>query len=148
MNKFSEQIQLVGNRSANLEVRRGSSANVCQGQGRLTLAQNNLAMKLRGAVVNHKSWSVYKKMGNFTGYVGHHSEGFLPLQHCFCRYLASLDERTESKFKMKNERLLFSLRRDRFGNALSDTTKHILNFSDYVLSHTESFVLSRVLNFG
>ena len=52
------------------------------------------------------------------------------------------------KSKIKNERLLFSLRRDRFGNALSDTTKHILNLSDYDLSDTESFVLSHGLNFG
>ena len=45
----------------------------------------------------------------------------------FCRYLALLDERTESNCKIKNERLLASLRRDRFGNALSDTTRHVLN---------------------
>ena len=43
--------------------------------------------------------------------------------------------------------MLFSLRRDRFGNALSDTTRHTLNLSYYVLSDTESFVLSRGLNF-
>ena len=66
----------------------------------------------------------------------------------FCRYLASLDGRTESKSKIKNERLLFSLRRDRFGNALSDTARHILNLSGYDLSDTESFVLSQCLNFG
>ena len=66
----------------------------------------------------------------------------------FCRYLALLDGRTESKSKIKNERLLFSLRRDRFGNALSDTTRHILNLSDYDLSDTKSFVLSHGLNFG
>ena len=66
----------------------------------------------------------------------------------FCRYLALLDERTESKSKIKNERLLFSLRRDRFGNALSDTTRLILNLSEYALSDTESFVLSHGLNFG
>ena len=60
----------------------------------------------------------------------------------FCRYLALLDKRTESIFKIKNERLLVSLTLDRFGNALSDTTKHILNLSDYVLFDTESFVLS------
>ena len=66
----------------------------------------------------------------------------------FCRYLALLDERTKSKCKIKNERLLASLRLDRFGNALSDTTRHVLNLPDYVLSNTESFVLSHGLNFG
>ena len=66
----------------------------------------------------------------------------------FCRYLTLLDGRTESKSKIKNERLLFSLRRDRFGNALSDTTRHILNLSDYDLSDTESFLLSHGLNLG
>ena len=54
----------------------------------------------------------------------------------------------ELKSKIKNERLFFSLRRDRFGNALGDTTGHILNLSDYDLSDTESFVLSHGLNFG
>ena len=66
----------------------------------------------------------------------------------FCRYLALLDERTESKSKIKNEQLLVSLKRDRFGNALSDTTRHILNLSDYDLSDTESFVLLHGPNFG
>ena len=56
----------------------------------------------------------------------------------FCRYLALFDERTKSKWKNKNERLLALLRRDRFGNALGDTTRHVLNLSDYVLSDTES----------
>ena len=65
----------------------------------------------------------------------------------FCRYLGLLDRRTESKSKIKNERLLFSLRCDRFGNALSDITRHILNLSDYDLSDTESFVLSHGLSF-
>ena len=46
----------------------------------------------------------------------------------------------------KNERWLALLRRDRFGNALGDTTRHVLNLSDYVLSDTESFVLSHGLN--
>ena len=54
----------------------------------------------------------------------------------------------KSKWKNKNERLLALLRRDRFGNALGDTTRHVLNLSDYVLSATESFVLSHGLNFG
>ena len=44
--------------------------------------------------------------------------------------------------------MLALLRRDRFGNALGDTTRHVLNLSDYVLSDTESFVLSHGLNFG
>ena len=66
----------------------------------------------------------------------------------FCRYLALLDEQTDSKSKIKNVRLLAALRRDRFGNALGDTARHVLNFSDYVLSDTESFVLSHGLNFG
>ena len=55
----------------------------------------------------------------------------------FCRYLTLLDERTESKFKIKNERLLASLTRDRLGNALGDITRHVLNLSDYVLSDTK-----------
>ena len=50
----------------------------------------------------------------------------------FCRSLALLNERTKSKSKIKNERQLFSLRRDRFGNALSDTTKHFLNLMSYL----------------
>ena len=66
----------------------------------------------------------------------------------FCRSLALLNGRTESNSKIKIERQLFSLRRDRFGNALSDTTRHFLNLLDYVLSDTESFVLSHGLNFG
>ena len=53
-----------------------------------------------------------------------------------------------TKIKIKNERLLVSLRRDRLGNALCDTTRHILNLSDYVLSGTGRFVLSNGLNFG
>ena len=59
-----------------------------------------------------------------------------------------LDERTESKSKIRNERLLVSLTHDRFGSALSDTTRYIFDLSDYVLSDTESFVLSHDLNFG
>ena len=66
----------------------------------------------------------------------------------FCRSLALFNGRTESKSKIKNERQLFLLRRDRFGNALSNTTKHFLNLLDYVLSDSESFVLSHGLNFG
>ena len=58
-----------------------------------------------------------------------------------------VDGRAESKSKIKNERLLFSLRRCHFGNALSDTTRHILNLSNYNLSDTKSFFLSHVLNF-
>ena len=64
----------------------------------------------------------------------------------FCRYLALFVEKTESKSKIKNKRLIFSLRRDRFGNALCDTSRHVLNVSDYDLSETESFVLSHCLN--
>ena len=44
--------------------------------------------------------------------------------------------------------MLVSLRRDRFGNALSDTTRYILNLLDYDLSDTERFMLSHGLNFG
>ena len=43
--------------------------------------------------------------------------------------------------------MLASLRPDHFGNAFSDTTRHVLNLSDYVLSDTESFLLSHGLNF-
>ena len=49
---------------------------------------------------------------------------------------------------MKNDRLLVSLSRDRFCYALSDTTRHILNFSDYDLWDTERFVLLLALDFG
>ena len=35
-----------------------------------------------------------------------------------------------------------------FEFGLGDTTRHVLNLSDYVLSDTESFVLSHGLNFG
>ena len=52
------------------------------------------------------------------------------------------------KSKIKNEPLLFSLRRDLFVNALSDNTRHILNLPDYDLSDTESFVMSHGHNFG
>ena len=48
------------------------------------------------------------------------------------------------KSKIENERLLVPLRRDRLGNS----TRHILNLSDYDLLDTESFVLSHGLNFG
>ena len=75
-------------------------------------------------------------------------ESMMPGICSHCRYLALLDGKTESKSKIRNERLLFSLRRDRFGNALSDTTRHILNLLNYVLSDTESFVLSHGFNFG
>ena len=54
----------------------------------------------------------------------------------FCRYLALLDERAESKSKIKNERSLVSRRSNRFGNALSDKMRHVLNLSRYVLSNT------------
>ena len=66
----------------------------------------------------------------------------------FCRYLALLDQRTESKSNIKNKRLLVSFRRDRFGNTLRDTTRHVLNLSNYVLSGTKSYVLSQGPNFG
>ena len=69
-------------------------------------------------------------------------------QSRFCRYLALVDKRTKSKWKNKNERLFALLRCDHFGNALSDTTRHVLNLSDDVLSDTESFVLLHGLNFG
>ena len=61
----------------------------------------------------------------------------------FCRYLVLLIGKTESKSKIKNERLLFSLRRDRFGNALRNTTRHILNLSDYDLYQWFSNCASR-----
>ena len=48
---------------------------------------------------------------------------------------------------MKNERLLVSLGRNRFDNALSATAKDIVNFLDYELSDTGSFVLLHGLNF-
>ena len=86
--------------------------------------------------INQSHWQAARKFLTFFGTIR------------FCRYLALLDERTKSKWKNKNERLLALLRRDRFGNALGDTTRHVLNLSDYVLSDTESFVLSHGLNFG
>ena len=65
----------------------------------------------------------------------------------YSRAACQLDGKTKSKSKIKNERRLFSLRRDRLGDALSDTTRHILNLSDYDLSDTKSFVLSHGLSF-
>ena len=62
--------------------------------------------------------------------------------------MALLDERMESKSKIKNEQLLVSLRRDRFGNALINTTRYVLNLPGYDLSNTESFMLSHGLNYG
>ena len=52
----------------------------------------------------------------------------------FCRFLALVDERTESKCRIKNKRLLVSCRRNRFGNALNNTSRHILNLLDYDLT--------------
>ena len=66
----------------------------------------------------------------------------------FCRYLALLEETTESKSTIKNKRQLISFGSNCFGNAPSDTTSHILNLSDYDLSDTESFALSHGLNLG
>ena len=66
----------------------------------------------------------------------------------FCQHLAFLDKRTELKSKIKYERMLVSLRRHRFGNALNDSAWHILNLSDYDLSDTTTFVLSHGLNLG
>ena len=64
-------------------------------------------------------------------------------------YVINLDVRqSESKSKIKDGRLLISLRHDRFGNALCGAARRILNLSDYDLSVPESFVLSHGLNFG
>ena len=53
----------------------------------------------------------------------------------------------KSESKIKNEGLLVLLRRDHFGNALSDTTRHILILLSYGLADTKSFMLSLALNF-
>ena len=52
----------------------------------------------------------------------------------FCRYLALPNKRTELKSKIEIKQLLGSLKRDHLGNALGDTTGHILNLSNYNLS--------------
>ena len=57
-----------------------------------------------------------------------------------------MKERNQNGRTKTSDCLLYS-ERDRFGNALGDTTRHVLNLSDYVLSDTESFVLSHGLNF-
>ena len=57
-------------------------------------------------------------------------------------------EKRNQNPRSKNSDCFFLLRRDRFGNALSDTSSHILNLSDCVLLDTESFVLSHGLKFG
>ena len=64
------------------------------------------------------------------------------------RKISQVRKLKKARQEALNERLLALLRRDRFGNALGDTTRHVLNLSDYVLSDTESFVLSHGLNFG
>lgn len=66
----------------------------------------------------------------------------------FCKYLSILDERTQRKASNQHLHQLASLKSKRFGNALSDTRKHILNLSEYELSDLERFVLSHGLNFG
>ena len=66
----------------------------------------------------------------------------------FCKYLSILDERSERKTSEQQRRQLVSLKSKRFGNALNDAEKHILNLSKYELSDVERFVLSHGLNFG
>ena len=66
----------------------------------------------------------------------------------FCKYLSILDEQSNRKTSDQHLRHVASLRSKRFGNALSDTEKHILNLSQYELSDLKQFVLSHELNFG
>ena len=64
------------------------------------------------------------------------------------KYLSILDEQSNRKTSSQHLRHLASLKSKRFGNALSDTEKHILNLLQYELSALERFVLSHGLNFG
>ena len=66
----------------------------------------------------------------------------------FCKYFSILDERSEQKTSEQQRRQLVSLKSKRFGNALNDTEKHVLNLSKYELLDVERFVLSHGLNFG
>ena len=52
------------------------------------------------------------------------------------------------KIQNRNESLLATLKKKRFGNIRSYTKKHILNLSNHVLSDMESFVLLHGLNFS
>ena len=57
-----------------------------------------------------------------------------------------IEEKTSMKIHNRNEFLLATLKKKRFGNKLSRTKKHILNLSNHVLSDVESFILSHGLN--
>ena len=59
-----------------------------------------------------------------------------------------IEEKTSTKIHNRNESLLATLKKKRFGNMLSCTKKHILNLSNHVLSDVESFVLLHGLNFS
>ena len=59
-----------------------------------------------------------------------------------------IEEKTSMKIYNRNEFLLATLKKKRFGNMLSCTKKHILNFSNHVLSDVKCFVLSHGLNFS
>ena len=64
-----------------------------------------------------------------------------------CRYISEIDQRTLKHTTEKHNRNIGLLVRKRFGGMLSDTKKHIFNFSDYSLSDTETFVLGNGLEF-
>ena len=59
-----------------------------------------------------------------------------------------IEEKTSMKIHNRNESLLATLKKKRFGNMLSCTKEHILNLLNHVLSDVESFVLSHGLNFS
>ena len=63
------------------------------------------------------------------------------------RYLSILEKQTERKTNDQQPPQLASLKRLRFGNALSDTKQHVLNLSKYEWSDLLRFVLSHGLNF-
>ena len=64
----------------------------------------------------------------------------------FYKYLAMIEEKTSMKIHNRNESLLATLKKKRFGNMLNCTKKHIFNLSNHVLSDVESFVLSHVMS--
>ena len=65
----------------------------------------------------------------------------------FCRCIATIDKRKEQELLIKNERELKLLFQQRFGNMAKSNKNTIINLSNYELSPTEEFVLSRGLNF-
>ena len=65
----------------------------------------------------------------------------------FCRCIATIDKRKEQELLIKNVRELKLLFQQRFGNMAKSNKNTIIDLSNYELSPTEEFVLSRGLNF-